>query len=78
MALVDGLKPGNRFRCDACGNLTRFDVDVTERQRRYWHADLGGEGQVEASETVAQTVNAVTCRWCGSSDRIQVVEALVT
>lgn len=78
MELAEGLTPGHRFRCDACGNLTRFDVDITERQVRYWHADLAGEGQVEQSDTVEQTVNGVSCRWCGTTEGIQVVKALVS
>ena len=45
---------------------------------RYWHVDLAGEGQVERADTVEQTVNGVSCRGCGASDGIEVVEALVT
>jgi hypothetical protein len=42
--LARGLEPGARFRCDGCGNVTRFDVVATVRTRRFHHFDLGGEG----------------------------------
>lgn len=62
-----GLAPGQRYRCDGCGNVTRFDVDVTERVRRFWHADLSGAGRWE-SEEVETDVRGVRCRWCGSTE----------
>ena len=65
-----GLAPGERYRCDDCGNLTRFDILVSERSRRFWHPDLGGAGRIE-QEDVRTTVESVTCRWCGG-DRVLV------
>ncbi|MEE8602444.1 hypothetical protein [Euzebya tangerina] len=65
-----GLEPGTRFKCEGCGNLTRFDVVATERTQRYWHVSVSGVGEVEESVTQEQTIHSVTCRWCGSSDRI--------
>jgi RNase P subunit RPR2 len=75
--LAAGLTPGNRFRCSACGNLTRFDVESVERVRRYWHAELSGEARSEEEERLEVAVVAVTCRWCGASDSIEVVHAPV-
>lgn len=77
MDLAAGLEHGNRFRCSACGNLTRFDVETVERVRRYWHAELSGQATVEEEESLERDVVSVTCRWCGSADAIEVVEALV-
>lgn len=73
--LARGLEDGYRFRCEACGNLTRFDVVDTARTRRYHHFDLGGERRVEEEEILARTVDRVTCRWCGRSDAIAVERA---
>jgi hypothetical protein len=70
-----GLPPGKRYRCAACGNLTRFDVESVERVRRYWHVDLAGEGRVEHDERLEGSVVAVTCRWCGAADGVEVVDA---
>lgn len=70
-----GLATGQRFRCAACGNLTRFDVETVERVRRFWHLDLSGEGVAEEEERLALEVERVQCRWCGSSDAIEVVNA---
>lgn len=68
-----GLAEGERYRCGACGNLTRFDVETEERVRRFWHLDLAGGGRPETTDALAVAVRAVTCRWCGERDRIEVV-----
>lgn len=70
-----GLMPGKRYRCAACGNLTRFDVESVERVRRFWHMDLSGSGVVEEEERLDVGVQSVSCRWCGSSEAIEVVDA---
>ncbi len=62
-----------RFRCGQCGNLTRFDVVETRRTRAYHHFTLAGELTVEEEEVLATERERVTCRWCGSSDRIEEV-----
>ncbi len=67
-----GLEPGYRFRCDGCGNVTRFDVIEAARTRRYHHFDLGGDGQVDEEEVLARTIESVTCRWCGRDDAVRV------
>lgn len=69
-----GLGPGARYRCAACGNLTRFDVEVVERARRFWHADLSGRGGVDDEERLELRVESVTCRWCGSAEHVEVVD----
>jgi hypothetical protein len=61
------------YRCEACGNKTRFDVYDTVQRRRFEHADLGGEVAVEDEEIITRTVESVVCRWCDRSD--SVVEA---
>ncbi|MEP6816792.1 MAG: hypothetical protein ABI873_14705 [Marmoricola sp.] len=64
---------GQRLRCGGCGNLTRFDITRTRRTTEFWHFDLAGEHVVEESETLAETVESVACRWCGRADAIEVV-----
>ncbi len=54
-----------RYRCAACGNLTRFDVVETTTVRSFYHFTVGGDLVVEESDVVASTVESVTCRWCG-------------
>ncbi len=55
-----------RYRCAACGNLTRFDVTTTRRTRAFHHFSLGGELRVEDEDVLSETVEEVACRWCGS------------
>jgi len=57
----------DRYRCTACGNLTRFDVTVTRRTREYHHFSVGGDLEVEDRELLNERVEDVTCRWCGAS-----------
>ncbi|MEX2099796.1 MAG: hypothetical protein WEB19_00135 [Acidimicrobiia bacterium] len=61
-----------RYRCSACGNLTRFDVVATRRTRAFHHFSVGGELEVEDEEVLEERVEEVTCRWCGATgDRIE-------
>jgi hypothetical protein len=62
-----------RYRCAACGNLTRFDVTVTRRTRAFHHYSLGGELSVEDEAVLDETVEEVTCRWCGSGRAVEAV-----
>jgi hypothetical protein len=65
-----------RYRCAACGNLTRFDVTVTRRTRAFHHYSIGGELTVEDEEVLSETVEDVACRWCGSGKAVEVVQAV--
>jgi hypothetical protein len=58
--------PPTRYRCTACGNLTRFDVTSTRRTREFHHYTVGGHLQVEESEVLGESVEEVSCRWCGN------------
>jgi hypothetical protein len=67
-------EPGvKRYRCAACGNLTRFDVLTTRRTRSYHHYSVGGELTVEEQETLSETVEQVACRWCASGGAVEVL-----
>jgi transposase len=58
------------YRCDACGNKTRFDVFESKRTKAFHHFTLGGDDTVEEEEVLERTVERVVCRWCGSSDSV--------
>lgn len=60
-----------RFRCTACGNLTRFDVTVTRRSRAFYHYTVGGELAVEDEQVLAEEVEEVACRWCGHGRAVE-------
>lgn len=64
---------GARYKCEACGNLTRFDVVTTRRTKAFHHYTLGGDLTVEEEETLAESVEDVSCRWCGTGASIQVL-----
>ncbi|MFN8053656.1 MAG: hypothetical protein U0Q22_19640 [Acidimicrobiales bacterium] len=68
---VPKLPPiGVRYRCSACGNLTRFDVRVTRTTRSFHHYSVGGELEVEDTEVLAEDIEDVSCRWCGTSANV--------
>ncbi|MFN2608257.1 MAG: hypothetical protein ABR511_10280 [Acidimicrobiales bacterium] len=62
-----------RYRCSACGNLTRFDVTTTRRTRAYHHYSLSGDLSVEDPEVLHEVVEDVSCRWCGSGRAVELV-----
>lgn len=70
---VPALSSTTRWRCAQCGNLTRFDVIRRTRMREFVHLDLAGEPRVEESEVLDETVEQVRCRWCASTESIEVV-----
>ena len=63
-----------RYRCAACGNLTRFDVTATRRTRAYHHYTVGGDLVVESEDVLEERIEEVTCRWCGQGSAVQVLE----
>jgi DNA-directed RNA polymerase subunit RPC12/RpoP len=60
-----------RYRCTACGNLTRFDVVTSRRTRAFHHYTVGGALSVEDEEVLEETVEEVACRWCGSGAHVE-------
>jgi hypothetical protein len=64
---VEETEGRTRYRCTACGNLTRFDVVSTRRTRAFHHYTVGGDLEVEEEEVLELTVEAVSCRWCRAS-----------
>lgn len=64
----------NRYRCEACGNLTRFDVVTDRRERSFNHFSLGGEMTVEETELISESVVEVSCRWCGNGRSVVVLD----
>jgi hypothetical protein len=55
-----------RYRCTACGNLTRFDVTAARRTRAFFHYTVGGELTVEEEHVLEAAVEQVVCRWCAA------------
>ncbi len=63
-----------RYRCAACGNLTRFDVVTTTTTRAFHHYSVGGQLELEDVEVLSESIDAVTCRWCGHGRGIELVD----
>ena len=75
--MAPGSVPGvasTRYRCAACGNLTRFDVVTDRRTRAFHHYSVGGELTVEDEEVLSEDVVEVTCRWCGHGRAVEALE----
>jgi hypothetical protein len=62
--------PVTRYRCNSCGNLTRFDVTSTRRTRAFHHYSVGGDLDLEDVEVLSEVVEDVSCRWCGSGQAV--------
>lgn len=63
-----------RYRCAACGNLTRFDVVTDRRTRAFHHYSVGGELAVEEEQVLSEDVVEVSCRWCGHGRAVEVID----
>jgi hypothetical protein len=62
-----------RYRCNLCGNLTRFDVIERKRSRSFYHYTLGGLLTVDEEEVLDREVEEVSCRWCNSATGVEQV-----
>lgn len=62
-----------RYRCGACGNLTRFDVVATRRTRAFHHFSIGGEETIEEEVVLSESIEDVSCRWCGSGKAVELL-----
>lgn len=60
-----------RYRCAACGNLTRFDVTSTRRTTAFHHFSVGGELTIEDETVLSDVVEEVSCRWCGNGASVE-------
>ena len=60
----------NRYRCNACGNLTRFDITISRRTRAFHHYSVGGELTIEDEEVLSESIDEVVCRWCGTGGSV--------
>jgi hypothetical protein len=63
-----------RYRCTACGNLTRFDVVAERKTKAFHHFSVGGELTIEDEELMSENVVEVSCRWCGHGNAVEVLE----
>lgn len=66
-----------RYRCNSCGNVTRFDVTTIRRTRAFHHYTLGGDLTIEDEELLAEVCEDVRCRWCDLGDRVEVVRPIL-
>ena len=60
-----------RYRCTACGNLTRFDVVTSRRTSAFHHFTVAGELAIEDEQVLDERIESVTCRWCGPAGAVQ-------
>ncbi len=73
MAVVHYRVSMDKYRCTACGNLTRFDVVETTTVRSFHHYTVGGELTIEEPEVISRVVESVSCRWCGHGRGVEVI-----
>jgi rubredoxin len=69
-AVTEAMQAQTRYRCKACGNITRFDVKETITQTSLYHYTLGGELDREELHVVSRTVEDISCRWCGHGKEV--------
>ncbi len=70
-----GATASTRYRCAACGNLTRFDVVTGRRTKAFHHYSVGGDLAVEEEEVLEERIESVSCRWCGNGGAVETIES---
>ncbi len=68
-----GVPSHVRYRCAACGNLTRFDVVTNRQTKAFHHYSLGGELTIEEVDVLRESVEEVSCRWCGHGNAVEIL-----
>ena len=71
------MPAATRYRCDTCGNLTRFTVTSSRRTSAFHHFTVGGDLTIEDEEVLDEHVESVTCRWCGPAGKVVALEASI-
>jgi hypothetical protein len=71
---TDATAGSTRYRCVACGNLTRFDVVTVRRTKAFHHYSVGGDLSLEEVEVLDETVEEVSCRWCGHGNAVETID----
>ena len=66
------MNTNNRYRSNACGNLTRFDVIKMQRTAEFHHFTTDGKLAIEDQKILEEHIESVKCRWCESG--VDVVE----
>jgi hypothetical protein len=67
---MDPDEPVMRYRCTACGNLTRFDVTSSRRTRAFHHYSVSGDLTIDDNELLSEEIEDVSCRWCGNGSAV--------
>jgi hypothetical protein len=62
-----------RYRCTACGNLTRFDVVTSRRTSAFHHFTVAGDLTIEDEQVLDERIESVTCRWCGPAGAVHIL-----
>jgi hypothetical protein len=44
---------------------------MTRRTSAFWHFTVGGELQVEDEQVLAEDLESVSCRWCGTGAKVE-------
>jgi hypothetical protein len=73
--VVEKPTASTRYRCVACGNLTRFDVVTSRTTKGFHHYSVGGELTVEDEEVLEERVESVSCRWCDNGGSVETIES---
>ena len=62
------------YRCDGCGNRTRFDVTARRTTKSFHHYTIAGELTVESVDVLNDETIEVACRWCGHGRAVVAAE----
>lgn len=73
---IDELITHPRFRCTACGGLTRFSIKRSLLVETYYHQTIAGDIIPETPVVLADEIISVECVWCGHGKNVEEIERL--
>jgi hypothetical protein len=74
ISTIDELISHPRFKCNACGGLTRFSIKRSLLVETYYHQTVAGDIIPETPEVLTDEIISVECVWCGHGKNVEEIE----
>lgn len=76
VSTIDELIRHPRYRCTACGGLTRFRIKRSVLVETYYHQTVAGDIIPETPVVLSDEIISVECVWCGHGKGVEEIERL--
>lgn len=74
VSTIDELIAHPRFKCTACGGLTRFRIKRSLIVEIYYHQTIAGDIIPETPEVLCDEIVSAECVWCGHGKNVEQID----